>query len=84
MLFWPFIPSTPNGVQDLLSVLYPSGHFILLYLQDVGQCLVGLLALLAREEHGLAGSMQQDLTVVKEVDLEQLVAQSKHDCVPSF
>lgn len=53
-------------------------------LQHVRQRLVSLLPLLAREQHRLLSSVQQDLAVVEKVHLEKLVAEPEHDRMPCF
>lgn len=68
----------PDRVEYLLGVGNPAGHLILLGVEDVGECFVCGLAFFGGEHHSLLLSLEQDLAVVKEVHLEQLIAQPEH------
>ena len=86
---WLFLVPTillllANGVEYLLGVSDPAGHLIFLGIEHVGQRLIGRLAFFRREHDSFLFSLEQDLTVVKEVHLEQLVAQPEHYRVTCF
>lgn len=53
-------------------------------MEHVGKCLICFLSFLAGEEHSFLGSVQKNLTVVKEIDLEKFVAETKHDSMSCF
>ena len=67
-----------NRIKNLLSVRNPSGHFVLLRIQHIWQCLVVDFSLLWSEKNGLFLSLQKNLAVVKEVHLEKFVTQAEH------
>jgi hypothetical protein len=71
----------PDRVEYLLGVGDPASHLILLGVEDVRECFVGGLAFFGGEHHSLLLSLEQDLAVVKKVNLEQLVAQPEHYCM---
>ena len=69
------------GVQDLLSVLYSSSYLRFCQLQSIRKSLISCLVSLTVEQHSLLLRIQQNLTIVVEVHLEDFVAQAEHYCV---
>jgi hypothetical protein len=71
---WLFLVPTillllANGVEYLLGVSDPAGHLILLGIEHIGKRLISRLTFFGREHDSFLFSLEQDLTVVKEVHL---------------
>ena len=73
-----------DGIQYFLRVFDSPGHFILLRLEHIRKHFISLLAFFAGKHNCFLGSMQQNLAVVEEVDLEQFIAETEHNGVSGF
>ena len=69
--------------QDILGVLQPLGHFDVVALQSLVQGHRRPLSFLVDISDESALRVQQDFSVVLEVNLHDLVAKPEHDCVLS-
>jgi hypothetical protein len=81
LLIWhsEIILALLNRVEYLFGVLDPACHFGVFGLEGFGEGFIGLSAFLTGKQHSFFISIEQDLAVIKEVDLEDFIAESEHD-----
>lgn len=70
--------------QDFLSVLESLSHFSVGALESSSERIVTSLSLFVHVDHQFILRAQNDLSLVSEVHLDNLVAQSEHHCMSSL